>query len=316
MSEITLKDTILRIMNEHVEQNNGIILGEGVCGAGGINYAIPISKNVIDIPMSETAGADFAVGCALAGRRPVFLVKYQDFMLLGASPFITFSSVVKELQGVPAPVFIRAVGQDHFDSNHSNVLHSLFMHYPGIYVCAPMTSREYKEAWNTFMSDDKPFYCSEYKDSYSLSTDMKDEIKEDAVINVFCISKARLNIVEAKRILLDLGIKINIFHVAWLKPFNSTKYTSYLKKCPIVVVIDADRVTCGAPEHIAYELMHSVEGSKVYALGIEDLPKSTNPKYYNEVPNAKKITQFIINILNKNKLGRRIIDENISINFF
>lgn len=299
MPKEKLRDTIFKIMKEHIKQNNGIILGECVCGESGINYAIPDSQNVIDIPMSETAGADIAVGCALAGRRPVFLVKYQDFMLLGASPFITFSSVVKELQGVSAPVFIRAVGQDYFDSNHSNVLHSLLMHYPGIYVCAPMTSREYKEAWNTFMSDDKPFYCSEYKDSYSISDEMVDEINDDAVINIFCISKARLNIAEAKRILLGLGIKINIFHIAWLKPFNSSKYIPYLKKCPLGIVVDADRVICGTPEHIAYELMQAVEGSRVYALGIDDIPKSTNPKYYNEVPNADKIVQFIISKLNK-----------------
>lgn len=297
MSEITLKHTILNIMKEHLNKNNGIILGEGVCGSSGIDYAVPKSKNVIDIPMSETAGADFAVGCALAGRRPVFLVKYQDFMLLGASPFITFSSVVKDLQGISAPVFIRAVGQDHFDSNHSNVLHSLFMHYPGLYVCAPMTSNEYKEAWNTFISDDKPFFCSEYKDSYNLSVELKDEVNDDALINVFCISKARLNIEEAKKILLKIGIKINIFHIAWLKPFNSQKYISYLKKCPTGVVIDADRTNCGASEHIAYELMHLAESSKIYALGIEDIPKSTNPRYCNEVPNAKKIAQFIIDII-------------------
>lgn len=301
MSNEKLKDTILRIMGEHIKQNNGIILGEGVCGEGGSGYAVPVSPNVIDIPMSETAGADIAVGCALAGRRPIFLVKYQDFMLLGASPFITFSSVVKELQGVSSPVFIRAVGQDYFDSNHSNVLHSLFMHYPGIYVCAPMTSREYEEAWNTFMSDDKPFYCSEYKDSYNLSEEMIDEIHDDSVINVFCISKARLNIAEAKKLLLDLGIKINVFHIAWLKPFNYSKYIPHLKKCPLGIVIDADRVICGTPEHIAYQLMHSVKGSNVYALGIEDVPKSTNPKYYNEVPSGSKIAQIIINILKKNK---------------
>ena len=273
-------------------------MGECVRGNFETNYAIPYNDNVIDIPMSETAGADFAIGCALAGRRPVFLVKYQDFMLLGASPFITFSSVVKELQGVAAPVFIRAIGQDHFDSNHSNVLHSFIMHYPGIFVCAPMTSLEYENAWDTFIKNDKPFYCSEYKDSYTNSIELKDDISEDAVINVFCISKPRLYISEVKKILLKKGIKINIFHIAWLKPFDSNKYNTFLKQCPLGLVIDADRVICGASEHIAYTFMHNVRGSKVYALGIEDVPKSTNPKFYNEVPTADTIAKYIIQILN------------------
>lgn len=301
MKNKSLKDTILEILDKHVNQNNGIILGECICGTDCANYAIPVSKNVIDIPMSETAGADFAVGCALAGRRPVFVVKYQDFMLLGASPFITYASVVKDLQGVSAPVFIRALSADHFDCNHSNVLHSMFMHYPGMYVCAPMTPGEYMDAWNTFMSDDKPFYCSEYRDSFSVIDEMKDEIYDDAVINVFCISKARLNIFEAKKSLLNLGIRINIFHIAWLKPFDFSKYVQYLEKCPLGIVVDSGRVICGASEHIAYELMHMVHGSKVYAFGIEDMPKSANPNCYNEVPNGEKIAKRVTEILSKTK---------------
>lgn len=302
MSKKSLGDTIFEILETHLNHNNGILLGECVCGESGKSYSIPDSKNVIDIPMSETAGADFAVGCALAGRRPVFVVKYQDFMLLGASPFITYASVVKELQGVSAPVFIRAISADHFDCNHSNVLHSMLMHYPGIYVCAPMTSKEYTEAWNVFMYNDKPLYCSEYKDSFAITDEMVDEIYDDAVINVFCISKARMNIYEAKEILLNVGIKINIFHIAWLKPLKLSTYISHLEKCPLGVVIDAGRVICGTPEHIAYEFMHLVNGSKVYAMGIEDIPKSTNPKYYNEVPNGKKITEKIIEILSKDNI--------------
>lgn len=297
MAKKSLGNIIFEILDKHLNHDNGILLGECVCTPGSENGTIPISNNVIDIPMSETAGADFAIGCALAGRRPVFVVRFQDFMLLGASPFITYASVVKGLQGVASPVFIRAISSDHYDCNHSNVLHSMFMHHPGIYVCAPMTPGEYIEAWNTFMSYDKPFYCSEYRDAFSVKNEMPDEIYDDAIINVFCISKARLNIFEAKNILLNVGIKINIFHIAWLKPFNISKYIPHLAKCPLGLVIDAGRVICGAPEHIAYELMHAVYGSQVYAFGIEDVPKSTNPNYYNEVPNGKKIAQQVIEIL-------------------
>lgn len=301
MKKKNLGETILEILDEHVKQNNGMILGECITAPGSENGTIPISKNVIGLPMSETAASDFAIGCALAGRRTVFVVRFQDFMLLGGSPFITFASVVKELQGVTAPVFIRAISADHYDCNHSNVLHSMFMHYPGIYVCCPMTPREYREAWKIFMADDKPFYCSEYRDAQTIIEEMKDEIYEDAVINVFCISKARINIFEAKEILLKESVKINIFHIYWLKPLDLTKYVPYLEKCPIGLVIDVGRVICGASEHIAYELMNKVDGSKVYAYGIDDIPKSTNPKYYNEVPSGRKIANHILKILEERK---------------
>lgn len=289
MEKKTLGNTIKEIMDKYINQDNGIILGECICAPKSVSDTIPSGKNVIDIPMSETAGADFAIGCALTGRRAVLVVRYQDFMLLGASPFITYASVIKDLQGVSAPVFIRAISADHFDCNHSNVLHSMFMHHPGIYVCAPMTSKEYKTAWNTFMSDDKPFYCSEYKDSFFITEEFRDEVYEDAVINVFCISKARMNIKETKTILLKNKIKINIFNIVWLKPLALSKYFKYLEKCPLGLVVDTGRVVCGASEHIAYELMNSVPRSTVHAMEIEDYPKSTNPNCYNEVPNGKKL---------------------------
>lgn len=306
MIKKNLGETILEILDQHIKNHNGMVLGECITAPGSENGTIPVGKNVIGLPMSETAAADFAIGCALAGRRPVLVVRFQDFMLLGGSPFITFASVIKELQGATAPVFIRAVSADHYDCNHSNVLHSMFMHYPGIYVCAPMTPKEYRKAWETFMSDDKPFYCSEYRDAQTITEEMKDEFCEDAKINVFCISKARVNIFEAKDILLKKGVKINIFHICWLKPLDITKYVPYVKKCNLGLVIDAGRIICGASEHIAYELMNKVDGSKVYAYGIEDIPKSTNPKCYNEVPSGRKIADYILKILQeKNKKSNK-----------
>lgn len=295
----TLGETILELLDKHVNKNNGILLGQCVCAPGSENGTIPVSYNVIDIPMSETAGADFAIGCSLAGRRAVFVVRYQDFMLLGASPFITYASVVKDLYGVSAPVFIRAITSDYLDCNHSNVLYSMFMHHPGFYVCAPMTPKEYIEAWTTFMLNDNPFFCSECRDAYSEDGEMPNETYADATINVFGISKARVNILEAKEILQNIGIHINIFHIVWLKPLDISEYIPYLQLCPLGLVVDSGRVTCGASEHIAYELMRMVKGSRVYALGIDDVPKSTNPNYYNEIPSAEKIAQYIVKILSE-----------------
>lgn len=133
-----------------------ILLGECVSDPGGVAGTIPTSPNVIDLPMTEVAGADFAVGCAIAGRRPVFVVRFQDFMLMNGSPFIAYAATVEEIHGVKAPVFIRALANDCFDATHSNVFHSTFMHHPGFRVCAPMTPGEYREAWADFMAHDTP----------------------------------------------------------------------------------------------------------------------------------------------------------------
>lgn len=300
MGKPTLREIIRETEYKHLEDNNGMLFGECVRDPGGVSNTIPNHPSVIDMPMSETAAAHFAIGASLAGRRSIFVVRFQNFMLLGASPFISYASVVKDIYGKSAPVFIRAVGSDYHDCNHSDMLHSLLMHFPGIRVCAPMTSGEWLDAWNTYMSEEQPLFCSEYRDAYDETDEYQDEICNDADINLFGISKARHNIIEAKKILKDKGIKANIFHIAWLKPFNAEKYANIMSQVPLGLVVDAGRVICGAPEHIAYELMTQAPESMVYAYGVEDVPKSLNPKYHNEVPGAQKIADKVINILSRN----------------
>lgn len=156
MGKLSLRETIYQILDDHLNQHNGILLGECVSDPGGVAGTIPTSPNVIDLPMTEVAGADFAVGCAIAGRRPVFVVRFQDFMLMNGSPFIAYAATAEEIHGVKAPVFIRALANDCFDATHSNVFHSTFMHHPGFRVCAPMTPGEYREAWADFMAHDTP----------------------------------------------------------------------------------------------------------------------------------------------------------------
>lgn len=299
MERLSLKDTIKQITEKHLTENNGILLGECVSDPGGVAGTIPTHKNVIDIPMSETAGADFAVGCAIAGRRPIFVVRFQDFMLMNGSPFISFAAVCKPVNGISAPVFIRALSNDHFDATHSNVLHSMFMHFPGIRVCAPITPGEYREAWDTFMSDDTPMYVSEYRDTYGIKDEFEDDRDETADINLFAISVCRVHAMKAKELLAQQGIRANVIHVRWLKPFDPAKYKEILKKVPVGIVVDPSHEICGASEHLAYELMTENPGCRVVRLGIDDAVKTTNPHFYNEVPQPEKIVAKVCEVLRK-----------------
>lgn len=299
MEKISLMDTIYEISRIHLNEHNGILLGECVSDPGGVSGTIPESKNVIDLPMTEISGADFAVGCALTGRRPIFVVRFQDFMLMNGSPFIAFAAAYKYVNGISAPVFIRALANDHFDATHSNVLHSMFMHYPGFKVCAPITPGEYREAWSTFMQNDMPMYVSEYRDTFDNTEEYEDEIDPKADINVFAVSVCRMNALKAKELLLQEGIKINVLHIMWLKPFDSDKYVDMLKKVPLGLVVDPGHEICGAPEAIAYELMLKAPGSHVEMLGIADTFKTTNPNYYNSVPSGADIADRVEEMLRK-----------------
>lgn len=299
METLSLKETIKQITEQHLSKNNGILLGECVSDPGGVAGTIPQHPNVIDLPMTETAGADFAVGCAIVGRRPIFVVRFQDFMLMNGSPFIAFAAVYKQVNGISAPVFIRALANDHFDATHSNVLHSMFMHFPGFRVCAPITPKEYQDCWNTFMADDIPMYVSEYRDTYEIKDEFNDDYNETADINIFAISVCRIHAMKAKEILSQHGIQANVIHVMWLKPFYKTQYNDIISKIPYGIVVEPGREICGAAEHIAYELMLENPGAKIIRLGLDDVVKTTNPLYYNEVPHSDKIVKKVLDVLGR-----------------
>lgn len=300
MEGLSLKETIRELSRWHLEENNGILLGECVSDPGGVAGTIPQSKNVIDLPMTETAGADFAVGCALAGRRPIFVTRFQDFMFMNGSPIVYFAGVYKELCGIGAPVFVRALANDGFDATHSNVLHSMFMHFSGLRVSAPITPGEYRQVWETFMADDIPMYVSEFRDTFSNTEELNDEIEEDAQINIFGISVCRMNARKAKRILAEKGIKVNVLDIMWLKPFDSVGRGEILKNVSLGLVVDPGREICGAAEHIAYQMMRDYPGSRIDVLGVSDHIKAVNPHCQNAVPAAEEIVAKVIDMLDRN----------------
>ena len=299
MGKISLRETIKEIMRKHLEENNGILLGECVSDPGGVAGTIPDSKNVLDLPMTETAGADFAVGCAIVGRRPVFVTRFQDFMLMNGSPIIAFAAVYPQMANIPAPVFVRALANDGFDATHSNVLHSIFMHFPGINVCAPVSPGEYQSVWDTFIKSDIPMYCSEYRDTFDNTEELHDEMDSRAQINVFGVSVCRMHIRAAKKILEDQGIAINIIDVLWLKPFDAWRHGAVLQTVPLGVVVDPGHTICGASESLAYQMMMAYPGSRVETLGIEDQIKTTNPNCMNAIPSPQKIAEKVLDMLEK-----------------
>lgn len=299
MEGLSLKETICEITRHHLNEHNGILLGECVSDPGGVAGTIPESTNIVDLPMTETAGADFAVGCALVGRRPIFVTRFQDFMLMNGSPIIYFAGVYQQLCGISAPVFVRALANDGFDATHSNVLHSLFMHFSGIRVCAPVTPGEYRQVWERYMGEDLPYYVSEFRDCYENREELTEEIVPDAQINVFGVSVCRMRIREAKEILARQGIKINILDILWLKPFDTARYGEILRRVPLGLVVDPGRAICGAAEHLAYELMLHYPGSRVEVLGVEDRIKTPSRVYENPVPSAETIARRIYEIVRK-----------------
>lgn len=297
MGAVTVADTIREISRRHLEENNGLLLGQSVSAVGWVNNTVPDCKGIIELPMTDVAGAGIAVGAAMVGRRPIFVVRFQDFLILNGSQLIFYAAKSKELHGRSTPLFVRAIAADGIGPVHSGVLHSIFMHFPGFRVCSPMTPKEYEAVWDDFMNHDDPMIVSEHRASFLNTEELDDIIHEEAEITLFPISATRFEAVKAAELLAAEGIRCNVVHILWLKPFvaDGRMVTPLLQtKCGLV--IDAGHEVAGASQAIAYELIQA-SGIQVKALGLMDKTKCLCPPFQNKYPDVGTIVTAVRNEL-------------------
>ena len=301
MGQKTVAETIREITRKHLTESNGLVLGECLSAVGWVNNTVPDCPGIVELPMTDVAGAGIAVGCALVGRRPIFVVRFQDFLILNGSPLIFFAAKTKELHGVSAPVFVRAIASENFGPVHSGVLHSIYMHFPGFRVCSPMTPNEYQQAWNDFMEHDDPFFCSEHRTSYLNKEELPDTVRKNADITLYPISATRFEVTKAAELLEKDGITCNIIHIIWLKPFvPNERLVEPLNQTKLGLVIDAGYEIAGASQSIAYQL-NQATGYKVKALGLYDKTKCLCEPLKNPTPDAKRIYETVKEIIRRNK---------------
>ena len=101
-----------------------------------------------------------------------------------------------------------------------------------------------------------------------------------------------------KKIMDSKKIKIDIFHIFWLKPFVfKSKYLKSLNKTKIGLVIDSTYEVCSISEHIALKLMQKSKNSKVFNYGMKDKSPGCSPGLLNGTPDAFMIYNKIKKLL-------------------
>lgn len=293
----TVAQTIQAITRQHLEKNGGLLFGQCVTAVGWIGGTVPElteEQGIVELSMSDVAGAGIAVGAAVVGRRPIYVIRYQGFMWYNAAPLLNYAAKSKEMWQVPCPIFVRAIAMEGgIGPVASAAHHGMVMRMPGMPVCAPMTPGEWRQVWNWFMSHDDPLYVSEHRRSYSIDYEMDPVLNPGAHITVIAISAARLNAREAVSILRSEGIAVDLIHLTWLKPFKVTPLLSEsLKKTGLGLVIDSDFEIAGPSRSLAYELMLAC-GVPVHALGLEDRTAGFSPQKDNPTPPVGKIASVI-----------------------
>jgi pyruvate/2-oxoglutarate/acetoin dehydrogenase E1 component len=131
---------------------------------------------------------------------------------------------------------------------------------------------------------------------------MPNQYEHGASVTIFALSAARFNAVEAKEALSNKGIKTNLIHVVWLKPFQPEEAAiQALTESGCGLVIDSAYEIAGASQSLAYELMLKT-GRPVRALGQLDRSPGASPHLDNGTPTVERIVSAVKDLLtNKNR---------------
>ena len=149
------------------------------------------------------------------------------------------------------------------------------------------------------MENDDPVIVSEHRVSFQNTEEMNDVLVDKADITLYAISSTRFELGKASRMLKAEGIKCNIVHIMWLKPFVvSGRLTGPLNKSGLGLVIDAGYEIAGASQSIAYRLNQATD-HRVKALGLYDRTKCICPALQNRAPDAKRIYETVKEMLRK-----------------
>jgi pyruvate dehydrogenase E1 component beta subunit len=131
-------------------------------------------RRVFTTPLSEDAMTGIAIGAAMAGMRPIHVHIRMDFLLLCMNQLINIAAKAHYMYGgsVSVPLVVRSMigkswGQG---AQHSQGLHSLFMHIPGLKVVLPSNAHDAKGLMIAAIRDNNPVIFVEHRLLYGLES--------------------------------------------------------------------------------------------------------------------------------------------------
>lgn len=246
-------------------------------------------------PLSEDAMTGVAIGMALAGSRPVHVHIRMDFLMLAMNQLINMAAKGRYMFGgqISIPLVVRTMigrswGQG---AQHSQALHSFFMHVPGLKVVAPSNPYDAKGCLMAAIHDDNPVIYIEHRflhyqkgpvplEPYEVLPGNARVAASGKDVTLVGISHMQLECMRARSYLETVGIGAEVIDPVWLNPLDvETIYTS-VKKTRNLVIVDNGWITCGAAAEIAAQVAQHFEGNgdiRIRRMGFAPVTCPTTP---------------------------------------
>ena len=220
-------------------------------------------------PLSEDAMTGVAIGAAMAGYRPIHVHIRMDFMLLCMNQLINMGAKAHYMYNgqVKVPLVVRTmIGRSWGQGGqHSQALHSLFMHIPGLKVVAPSNANDAKGCMIAAIRDNNPVIFIEHRllysvdgyvpyKSYEVELGKARVLQEGDHVTIIAISHMVMEALRAKKHLETVGIQAEIIDPISLWPLDMDTIMASARKTGKVLIVDNAWLTCGASSEILTQI--------------------------------------------------------------
>ena len=264
-------------------------------------------------PLSEDAMTGVAIGAAMAGLRPVHVHIRMDFMMLAMNQLINMGAKSHYMYNgqVSIPLVIRTmVGRSWGQgAQHSQALHAMFMHVPGLKVVAPSNAHDAKGALIAAIRDDNPVVFIEHRLLCNMESYVPTEfyetklgkariMREGKDVTIVGVSHMVIESLRASHYLEKAGIAAEVIDPITLRPLDMEAIAASVRKTGRLLVVDNAWPTCGAASEILTRMVEifpdGLNGKAIpmARMGFADTPcPTTKPLENLFYPNGKTIAE-------------------------
>ena len=317
MREITWAKAINEAIQEEMRADPSVLLmGEDIAEAGtpfkvlsGLVEEFGI-KRVIDTPISEPGFVGIAVGAAMTGTRPMVDIMFGDFLFLIMDQLANQAAKQHYMSGgkLKVPMIVRTnLGATRRSAaQHSQSLHAMVAHIPGLKVAIPSTPYEAKGLLKTAIRDNNPVVFFEDKLSYQMKGQVPENeylipfgkaniIRQGSDITLIACSSMVQVIEAAAEQLAEQGLSAEVIDIRTIVPLDEQTLVESVKKTSRVIIVDEGHQSFGITSEISSRLAEKAFyylDAPIIRIGAMDVPIPFSPALEDlTVPNVQTVVE-------------------------
>jgi pyruvate dehydrogenase E1 component beta subunit len=315
--EMTMAQATREALAEEMRRDPRVfVIGEDVAEAGtpfkvlsGLVQEFGPGR-VIDTPISEAGFTGIALGAAMTGMRPVVDIMFGDFLTLVMDQLVNQAAKVHYMSGgkLKAPLTVRTTlgATRRSAAQHSQSLHALLSHIPGLKVALPSTPYDAKGLMKAAIRDDSPVVIFEDKmmfqqkglvpeEDYVLPLGVADVKREGTDITVVATSSMVHVALAAAEMLAAAGISAEVIDPRTTVPLDVEALVASAIKTGRALVVDEGHRAYGVTGEIAALIAEGAFyhlDAPVRRLGALDVPVPFSPVLEDvTVPTAEQVAE-------------------------